>query len=156
MEWTKLIFKILIRTHRGLQRLLGASTVGVRILVVNSEQEILLVEHTYIDGWHFPGGGLHHMEPTAQAAKRELQEEAGVIAKNISFFQVYVHNILGVSDYPLLYIVTDFEIEENPKPSPEIKHAKWFALTELPEGTTDSTKLRLAEYFDSKEKAERW
>ena len=105
MDWKKSIFKVLIRGHRGLQRLLGAATVGVRILVVNSEQEILLVEHTYIDGWHFPGGGVNHMESTEAAAIRELQEETGVIAKNISFFQIYVHNILGVSDYPALYVV---------------------------------------------------
>lgn len=156
MEWKKSLLKILIRTHRTFQRLLGASTVGVRILVVNSEREILLVEHTYIDGWHLPGGGVKHMEPAAMAAKRELLEETGVIAKDLSFHQIYVHNILGVSDYPLLYIVTDFEIQENAKPSLEIKQAKWFQRSDLPTDTTESTKIRLAEYFDQIEKADRW
>jgi ADP-ribose pyrophosphatase YjhB (NUDIX family) len=156
MDWKKGVFKVLIRTHRRLQRLLGTATVGVRILVVNSKQEILLVEHTYIDGWHFPGGGVNHMEPTETAAIRELEEETGVIAKNISFFQIYVHNILGVSDYPALYIVTDFEIQTDAKPSPEIKQAKWFALSDLPKETTDSTKVRLTEYFEKTKKSDHW
>ena len=156
MDWKKSLFKVLIRIHRSLQRLLGTATVGVRILVINPEQEILLVEHTYIDGWHFPGGGVKHMESTEAAAIRELKEETGVIANNISFFQIYVHNILGVSDYPALYVVTDFDIQTDAKPSPEIKQVKWFKASDLPEDTTDSTRVRLTEYFEQTAKADRW
>lgn len=148
MTWQKLIFKYLIRAYRVAQRLLGAASVGVRTLVISPKNEILLVEHTYIDGWHFPGGGVNHMEPMITAAKRELEEEAGIIANELSLFNIYVHNIRGISDHAALYIVKDYTEKPQKQFSMEIKQAKWFALDDLPAETTASTRMRLAEYFE--------
>ena len=53
-------------------------TLGVRVLVCNREREVLLVKHSYVPGWHLPGGGVDHGEDVATAARREVFEETGV------------------------------------------------------------------------------
>jgi len=59
------------RWQRGL-------TLGVRAVVVDSEGQVLLIEHTYLDGWFLPGGGVERAETVHEALTRELVEEAGV------------------------------------------------------------------------------
>ena len=53
-------------------------TLGVRVLVQNELGEILLVKHSYIPGWHLPGGGVDHGENIYSAVRRELYEECGL------------------------------------------------------------------------------
>ena len=157
MQLRHLFFQALIKCHRALQSWLGASSVGVRILVINQKNEILLVEHTYVDGWHFPGGGVNRNESMHAAAKRELFEEAGVIAtQKLNIFNIYYHDIHGVTDYPILFVTTDFEIDQNAVLSPEIKKAEWFPLTALPSNITESTQNRINEYFYQTPVSEQW
>ena len=60
--------------------MIGGVTLGARVLVINEENQILLVKHTYVSGWHMPGGGVKLKETTKDAAVRELREETGLIA----------------------------------------------------------------------------
>jgi ADP-ribose pyrophosphatase YjhB (NUDIX family) len=53
-------------------------SLGVRVRVADPAGRILLIRHSYISGWHFPGGGVEFGEAAADAARRELAEEAGV------------------------------------------------------------------------------
>ena len=109
----RIIFGILIFIRRKIQLCMGVTTVGVKALVVNDRQEILLVEHTYTKGWHFPGGGVKTGETPIQAVIRELREETGVIAKaDPQLFGVYFHQIYGASDMPILYVIKQFEMGE--------------------------------------------
>ena len=41
-------------------------------------RQILLVKHSYIPGWHLPGGGVDHGEDIHTAAIREVYEETGI------------------------------------------------------------------------------
>ncbi len=45
------LFRLYARTTRSM-------TLGVRGAVMNDAGEVLLVEHTYMHGWHLPGGGV--------------------------------------------------------------------------------------------------
>lgn len=53
-------------------------SLGVRVCVRDEVGRILLIRHSYLPGWHFPGGGVEFGETATEAARRELIEEGGV------------------------------------------------------------------------------
>lgn len=50
--------KIANRLIRKILSLIGISTLGARAIVLNSENKILLVKHTYQSHWYIPGDGV--------------------------------------------------------------------------------------------------
>ncbi len=148
MLYGKFIYK------KYLLSILKYKTLGARALVIK-DNKVMLIKHTYQDGWYTVGGGVEKGETFKEAALRELREEVGIVnVKDIKLFNVYYNNFEKRDDYIAFYIVKDFEIQASN--SPEISKVQWFSLNELPEGITPATLLRINEYLGKIESSERW
>ncbi|MEM8653068.1 MAG: NUDIX domain-containing protein, partial [Pseudomonadota bacterium] len=87
-------------------------TLGVRLLVENEKGEVLLVRHTYVDGWYLPGGGVERGETAEAAARKELLEETGFkVGDNLILLGVYKNLSASKRDHVLLFRVQDWTEE---------------------------------------------
>lgn len=120
-------------------------TLGVRMMLIQNNQ-VLLVRHTYIDGWFLPGGGVKRGETFEQAARREVREEAGVEVQTLTFVGAYSHFKDLKSDHNIVFFSDQFTISG--KHDREIAEARFFPLDDLPETTYPSHLHRLEQYRD--------
>jgi 8-oxo-dGTP pyrophosphatase MutT (NUDIX family) len=126
-----------------------AMTFGVRAVVLDTEDRVLLVEHTYVPGWHLPGGGVEVGETAMEALVKELLEEAGVtLAGKAELHGIFHNSRVSSRDHVAVYVVRDFTWNGPPPPNREIKAADFFPLSELPPTTSMATRRRLAEVLD--------
>src|SRR6476659_8510637 len=96
-------------------------TLGVRGLVIDDAGRILLVQHSYVRGWHLPGGGVEPGETMLQALARELAEEGNIELTAIpKLHALYFNKRASRRDHVALYVVRDFRQTALPKPNREI------------------------------------
>jgi 8-oxo-dGTP pyrophosphatase MutT (NUDIX family) len=124
-------------------------TLGVRGVVIDGAGAVLLVKHTYVAGWHFPGGGVEAGETCEAALTRELVEEANIVVEappvlHGLFFNAHVSR----RDHVAVYLIRQFRGLGDRAHDREILAAKFFARDALPEDATQGTRRRLAELFD--------
>jgi ADP-ribose pyrophosphatase YjhB (NUDIX family) len=132
-------------------------TLGVRGLVVDGTARVFLVKHSYIDGWHLPGGGVETGETVLNALARELAEEGNIqLNGQPQLFSVYFNARVSRRDHVALFIVRDFHQDKLPEPNREIIEHGFFALDALPEDTGRATRARLDEVFRGVSVSEMW
>lgn len=120
------------------------TVMGACAMVVNGEGEVLLVRHTYMKGWHFPGGGVGKRETVLQALYRELGEEVGVTPKGSpELVGVYTNRADPRASHVALYRVEDYEMV--PRTNLEIAEWRFFPLDALPADAGRGTLNRIAE-----------
>lgn len=131
-------------------------TLGVRAVVLNGQNEVFLVRHSYAPGWLLPGGGVERGETIHDALARELQEEGGIVATGRSELHGFFSNEAKFrGDHVACFVVRSFS-REAWKPTIEIKEARFFPLDALPEGTTGGTRRRIAEVVNGMEAPADW
>jgi ADP-ribose pyrophosphatase YjhB (NUDIX family) len=131
-------------------------TLGVRAAVFDSDGRVFLVRHGYIPGWHFPGGGVEAGETLLETLDRELLEEGNIrLVGAARLFGMYLNMKHTKRDHIALFVIREFQRGPRP-PNWEIREADFFPLDKLPEGTTESTKRRIAEILHEAEVDARW
>jgi len=129
----------------ALRRFRPWTSLGTKVAVLGGDGSVLLVRHGYVDGWHLPGGAVDRFERVADAAAREVREEAGIaLAAPPRLFAVYANFRRGLSDQVLLFVA------DRPPGAPrsdgrEVVEAAYFPADAPPGGTTPATRRRLAE-----------
>lgn len=131
----------------GAALLRHAHTLGVRVILRDASGYVLLVRHTYLPGWYFPGGGVDVGETLAEAAVRETFEETGIIARSEPVLLGLYHNRETTRrDHVALFEIAEWDPpSRSPVPNSEIAEARFFSPAALPADITSATLRRLEE-----------
>ncbi|MFG3756795.1 NUDIX domain-containing protein, partial [Klebsiella pneumoniae] len=80
-------------------------TLGVRALVVDADGRVFLVQHSYVAGWHLPGGGVEVGETCNEALTRELWEEGQIeITGPPTLHGVFFNRRISRRDHVAVYV----------------------------------------------------
>ncbi len=110
-----------------------------------SKHHVLLIQRKkepFANCWALPGGFMNMNETVETAAKRELQEETGLVADRVE----QLHAFSKVKRDPrgrVVSIAFYAEVPSNQQPiaADDAKKAKWFPLLELPDLAFDHDEM---------------
>ena len=132
-------------------------TLGVRALALNQRGQVLLVKHTYVTGWHLPGGGVEPGESALECLERELLEEANAVFETepvlIGFFY---NNRSSARDHVALYLCEGATQTKEKERDREIIAARFYDPDALPDDVSPATQRRVEEWRSGSTPARFW
>ncbi|MEZ5840281.1 MAG: NUDIX domain-containing protein [Hyphomicrobiales bacterium] len=129
-------------------RLTRGMTLGARAVVLDEDGRVLLVEHSYVAGWHLPGGGVERGETMAEALAREVCEEGGVELTDAGeLVGIYQNGRIDRRDHVALFVCRSWRSTGAGPDGREIINRGFFALDSLPANTSPSVHRRIGELF---------
>ena len=143
---TRPLLQIAYRLRRLAQRVLRLKTVGVKVMLFDADERLLLIRNTYGKShlWMLPGGGVHRGEAVEGAAARELQEEVGIAAEDLAPFATFTARGEGRRD--TVHVFTACTAATPRIDGVEVSEARFFALDALPDTVSKATRRRIEEY----------
>jgi ADP-ribose pyrophosphatase YjhB (NUDIX family) len=124
-------------------------TVGVRVMLIKDGQ-VLLVRHTYQDGWFMVGGGVKRNETLEESARREAREEVEAEIGELHLFGAYSNFIDHLSDHIVVFTCNEFKLTG--KTDFEIAEARFFPMEALPEDIIPGHRRRIQEYLSKSDR----
>jgi ADP-ribose pyrophosphatase YjhB (NUDIX family) len=147
----------LLRLQHTINRLWRPVTLGVRALVLDGDGRVFLVRHSYLPGWHLPGGGVEPGESVRACLAHELAEEGNIVLDgDPELFGLYFNDFASKRDHVALFVVRAFRQTAPRGADYEILETGFFPADALPEATTRATRARLAEVLHGVPPAELW
>jgi 8-oxo-dGTP pyrophosphatase MutT (NUDIX family) len=144
------LFHLYWRFARGM-------TLGVRGIVVDGDGKVFLVKHSYVSGWHLPGGGVEVGESFVEALRRELMEEGRIELRGEPVLHgIFFNSHVSRRDHVAVYLIRQFGQDRLPEPNREIIDCGFFAVSALPAETTGGTRRRIAEALQGKPSIATW
>ena len=132
-------------------------SLGVRLVALDDQRRVFLVRHSYLPGWHLPGGAVDAGETCREAAVREAEEEGGLAFDGRpELFQVYRSSAGGMRDHVALFVVAGARQKRPHRPSPEILGAGFYPTDILPDAITRATRDRLREVLEGQPPPDLW
>ncbi len=126
-------------------RIVRPIAIGVRVIMIRDER-VLLVKHTYIPGWYFPGGGVKRGETLETAVRREASEEVGASLGVLQLDGVY--SGIGLkSDHTAVFRCHEFEMDGT-HDTTEIAQCQFFSIYDLPPETSRGSRQRIKAYLN--------
>lgn len=107
--------------------------VAIRVLIIQDDK-VLLVKEKADEWWALPGGGVDHGETVESTLAREVEEELGVPAKDVSSdFRIAYYNIgKVVNGVPRMNIFFKATVpEEQLRKTNEVAQWAWFTKDEF-------------------------
>jgi 8-oxo-dGTP pyrophosphatase MutT (NUDIX family) len=144
------LFHLYWRLSRGM-------TLGVRALVLDPDNRVFLVKHSYVSGWHLPGGGVEVGETFGDALRRELVEEARIeVVGKPALHGLFLNRHVSRRDHVAVYLIRHFRQDRLPEPNREIIACGFFEVGALPAETTEGTRLRISEVLEGRAPIATW
>jgi ADP-ribose pyrophosphatase YjhB (NUDIX family) len=138
-------------------RLSRGLTIGVRGMAIDPEGRIFLIKHSYVPGWHLPGGGVEPNESIRRALDREMMEEGNIeFLEDPRLFAMYHNRSASGRDHVALFVSRAFKQDTPPQPNAEIVAHGFFARDALPPETSTGTRARISEVLDGVKPTEWW
>ncbi len=134
-------------------------TLGVRGVAIDRQGRVCLIRHTYVAGWHLPGGGIDPGESAPEAMRREFREEAEIVIESgapMRLHGFFLNARAPRRDHIAVYVAPAFTVSGPKRPDREIAECAFFPLDALPPETTRATRARLDEIHSGTPPAEAW
>lgn len=128
--------------------------VGASVIVVDSENRILLQLRSDNHCWAYAGGSVELDEVVEDTARRELLEETGLVAEELELFGVFsgkdTHYIYPngdeVSCVDIVYVCRKYHGTLSCQPG-EVDELKFFSLNEIPENISPPNRTPLGKWI---------
>ena len=138
-------------------RLARPLTMGVRAVVLDAGGRVFLVRHSYLPGWHLPGGGVEVGETALEALARELREEGNIELTGAPVLHgVHLNTFVTRRDHVLVYVVRDFIQTHARGADREIVETGFFLVDKMPEATARGSRARIGEVLSGAPASALW
>jgi 8-oxo-dGTP pyrophosphatase MutT (NUDIX family) len=132
-------------------------TLGVRAVVLDEHHRVFLVKHSYVSGWHLPGGGVEPGETLVDALIHELREEGNIeLTAPPELHGIFFDSQISRRDHVAVFVIRHFRQVTQPTPNREIIAHRFFRIDEVPSDTTAQTRARITEVLDGAPVPQRW